>query len=170
MITSTSSCISFFFIGFFLLNFFRSAFSLPCSSFYDLTVDNFEAADLATYYKSWVLTASTKPEFLSYGEVGLFFHEKLGTDVKCDVSRMGCKGLPTCTEIRDTLSGNDEEARRVYFVSKIVDNMSLFAGLVYVSNEPPRYVRLSLFRADICFAAGNDGCTNRYLEHPSCCC
>jgi hypothetical protein len=112
------------------------ATALPCSSpFFDLTTENFKASEVATYYASWAATASLKPEFISLGEVRSFFHDHLGAgDVECGVSRMGCVGLPSCERIQD-LVGDAEVARKIYFVGRLLDNMSLFAGLVYVS--PP---------------------------------
>jgi hypothetical protein len=110
------------------------ATALPCNSpFFDITTENFEASEVATYYASWATTASLKPEFVSLGEARSFFHDHLGAgDVECGVSRMGCAGLPSCERILD-LVGDAEVARRIYFVGRLLDNMSLFAGLIYVS-------------------------------------
>lgn len=124
---------SFSIIGYLLaLPFLTTAF--PCDSpFFDLTADNFEASGVADYYTSWAASASLKSEFTSLGEVKCFFYDHLGArDVECGVSRMGCTGLPSCEGILDIV-GDAEAARRIYFVGRILDNMSLFAGLVYVN-------------------------------------
>jgi hypothetical protein len=108
--------------------------ALPCNSpFFDLTTENFEASRVTNHYASWAASASLKSEFTSLGEVKFFFYDHLGVrDVECGVSRMGCTGLPSCERILD-LVDNTEMARRIYFVGRILDNMSLFAGLIYVS-------------------------------------
>jgi len=108
--------------------------ALPCNSpFFDLTTENFGASGVANHYASWVAAASLKSEFTSLGEVKFFFYDYLGVrDVECGVSHMGCTGLPSCEGILD-LVDNNEIARRIYFVGRILDNMSLFAGLIYVS-------------------------------------
>jgi hypothetical protein len=110
------------------------ATAFPCNSpFFDLTAENFEASGVANYYTSWAASASLKSEFTSLGEVKCFFYEHLGArDVECGVSRMGCTGLPSCEGILD-LVGDAEAARRIYFVGRVLDNMSLFAGLIYVN-------------------------------------
>lgn len=117
--------------------------ALPCdSSFFDLTAENFEASEVADYYTSWAASASLKSEFTSLGEVKYFFYDHLGArDVECGVSRMGCTGLPSCERILD-LVGDAEAARRIYFIGRILDNMSLFAGLIYV-NPLYKYIRVS---------------------------
>lgn len=108
--------------------------ALSCDSpFFDLTTENFEASEVANYYTSWVATAWQKPEFTSLGEVKFFLYNHLGTkDVECGVSYMGCIRLPSCEEILD-LVDNFDMARRIYFIGRIIDNVSLFAGLIYVS-------------------------------------
>lgn len=108
--------------------------ALHCDSpFFDLTVENFEASGVANYYVSWAAAASLKSEFTSLGEAKYFFYDHLRVkDVECGVSHMGCTGLPSCKGILD-LTDSAEMARRVYFVGRILDNMSLFAGLIYVS-------------------------------------
>jgi hypothetical protein len=121
------------FIGFLLTLSLLTA-ALPCGSpFFDLTAENFEASGVAEYYASWAATTSQKSEFTSLGEVKYFFHDHLGAkDLECGVSRMGCIGLPSCEEILGVV-GDAGVARRVYFIGRILDNMSLFAGLIYVS-------------------------------------
>lgn len=108
--------------------------ALPCDSpFFDLTIENFEASGVASYYASWAEDASLKPEFASLGEAKYFFYDHLSMkDVDCGVSYMGCTGLPSCEGILD-LVDDAEMARRIYFIGRILDNMSLFAGLIYVS-------------------------------------
>ncbi|KAI9770035.1 MAG: hypothetical protein M1839_003299 [Geoglossum umbratile] len=43
---------------------------------------------------------------------------------------MGCTGLPSCEGILDLVS-DTEVARRIYFIGRIIENISLFAGLIY---------------------------------------
>jgi hypothetical protein len=113
------------------------AAAVPCGSpFFDLTVENFEASGVANYYASWAANASRTSGFTSSGEVKYFFQDHLGAkDIDCGVSRMGCTGLPTCEGILDSV-GDAEAARRIYFIGRVLDNMSLFAGLIYVSPLP----------------------------------
>lgn len=146
------------------------ATALPCDSpFFDLTAENFEASGVANYYASWAASASLKPEFTSLGEVKCFFYDHLGArDVECGVSRMGCTGLPSCEGILD-LVRDAETARRIYFIGRVLDNMSLFAGLIYVG---PHYklkkAPVSSTDSYITTAAGYNRCANRYVEHSPC--
>lgn len=155
-----------------------SAVSVPttppaCSRFFDLTVENFHSSGVSEAYSAWVKKASARPEFTDVGEVSLFFQDHGFRDVECGVTWLGCKNAPSCESIRDAFAGNDEEARRVYFVSQIVQNIALIAGLVYVSFPftflSPRTGRGFVGLMSHRFKADDYRRPDRHLKYHSCC-
>ncbi|KAL9101231.1 MAG: hypothetical protein Q9163_003487 [Psora crenata] len=115
--------------------------------FFEVTEENWKASDAGAWNRNrTVHVDKTSPEWLERGsEVNLLVHSfvSIPDGVSCGIGRHGCRDLPTCDKVLQSLNGDEDLARKVWFTIRQIDNLNTVASSVHDQAEQ-LYGRLAM--------------------------